>query len=115
MPFLTDQVDELFAGWDRPDTPGCALAIIQHGEIVYKRCYGMADLERNVPLSLTSVFDLGSTGKQFTAMVIAILAEQGVLSLHDSIDRFVPEIPAYGKLIAIRHLIHHTSGLRDYQ
>jgi len=114
MTFLTDKVDGLFAEWDKPDSPGCALAIIKGGEMVYKRGYGMADLERNVPISPASVFDLGSTGKQFTAMLIVILAEQGFLSLDDNVHQYIPEMPAYEQPITLRHLIHHTSGLRDY-
>jgi CubicO group peptidase (beta-lactamase class C family) len=114
MSDLADKVDALFAKWDSPDSPGCALATIQDGEILYKRAYGMADLERNIPLSPASVFDLGSTGKQFTAMIITILARQGVLSLDDIVQKYVPEMPSYEQPITIRHMLHHTSGLRDY-
>jgi CubicO group peptidase (beta-lactamase class C family) len=114
MTALTDAVDELFAAWNKPDSPGCALAIIQDGAIAYERGYGMADLEREVPISPVSVFDIGSTGKQFTAMLMAILAKQGDLSLDDTIHKYVPEMPSYEQPITIRHLIHHTSGLRDY-
>jgi CubicO group peptidase (beta-lactamase class C family) len=110
----TDQVDELFAAWNKPDSPGCSLAVIKDGEIIYQRGYGMADLERNVPLNPASVFDIGSMGKQFTAMLIALLARQGAFSLDESIRIYVPEMPAYAQTITIRHLIHHTSGLRDY-
>lgn len=114
MTALTDQVDQLFAAWDKPDTPGCVLAVIQNGEIAYSRAYGMADLERNVPLSVASVLDLGSTGKQFTAMLMLLLEQKGLLSLTDSIQKYIPELPDYGKVITIQHLIYHTSGLRDY-
>ena len=114
MALSTDKVDDLFAAWDKPDSPGCALAVIKDGAIIYKRGYGMADLERNVPISTVSVFDIGSTGKQFTAMLIAILAKQGALSLDDSINKYIPEMPTYEQPVTIRHLIHHTSGIRDY-
>ncbi len=114
MSYITDKVDELFVVWNKPDSPGCSLAIIKEGEIIYKRGYGMADLERNIPLSPASVFDIGSMGKQFTAMLIAILARQGALSLDDPIRKYIPEMPAYAQPVTIRHLIHHTSGLRDY-
>jgi CubicO group peptidase (beta-lactamase class C family) len=114
MNSLADRTDRLFAEWDKPDSPGCALAVIQDGEIVYKKGYGMADLERNVPLSPRSVFDLASTSKQFVAMCILLLAEQGKLSLDDDIRRYIPEMPDYGEPITLRHLIHHTSGIRDY-
>jgi CubicO group peptidase (beta-lactamase class C family) len=108
------KVDSLFVEWDRPDLPGCALAVIQDGAIVYKQAYGMADLERNVPLSPASVFDLASTSKQFVAMCILLLAGEGRLTLDDSLRQHIPEMPPYAAGINLRHLIHHTSGIRDY-
>ena len=111
---IAEQVDALFAEWDKPDSPGCALAVIQNGKIVYKRGYGMADLERNVPISPEFLFDLGSVGKQFTATIIAILENQSLLSFDDCLRKYVPEMPGYADEITIRQLIHHTSGLRDY-
>jgi len=114
MTALTDRVDGLFAEWDRPDSPGCALGIVQDGRLVYKRGYGMANLEHAIPISSRTVFRIGSTSKQFTAACIALLAEQGKLSLDDDIRKYLPEMPEYERPITIRHLIHHTSGLRDY-
>jgi CubicO group peptidase (beta-lactamase class C family) len=111
---LTDQVDQLFAKWDTTETPGCVLAVIRDGEIAYSRAYGMADLERDVLLSAESVLDLGSTGKQFTAMLTLLLEEQGLLALSDPIQKYIPELPAYSAEITIAHLIYHTSGVRDY-
>jgi CubicO group peptidase (beta-lactamase class C family) len=108
------KVDQLFAEWDRPGSPGCALGIIRDGQIIYKRGYGMANLEHDVPITSRTVFRIASTSKQFTAMCIALLAEQGELSLDDDIRKYLPEMPAYGHTITIRHLIHHTSGLYDY-
>jgi CubicO group peptidase (beta-lactamase class C family) len=110
----TQRVDQLFAEWDRPDSPGCVLAVVREGEIVYKRAYGMADLERSVPLSPASVFDLASTTKQFVAMCTLLLAQAGKLALDDDLRCYLPEMPGYGEPITIRHLIHHTSGIRDY-
>jgi CubicO group peptidase (beta-lactamase class C family) len=111
---LTDQVDKLFAAWDKPDSPGCALGIIKDGEFIYRRGYGMANLEHNIPISSQSIFRIGSTSKQFTAMCIALLEEQGQISVDDSIRKYLPEMPGYANDIKIRHLIHHTSGIRDY-
>lgn len=111
---LTDRVDKLFAKWDKKDSPGCALAVIKDGKIIYKRGYGMADLERDVPLSSKSVFDIASTSKQFVALSILLLEEEGKLSLDDDIRKYFPTLPDYGNKITIRHLIHHTSGIRDY-
>lgn len=107
-------VDEICARWDKPTSPGMVLAVIRDGAIVYQRGYGMANLELDVPLSLDSVFCVGSTSKQFTAASIAILARQGKISLDDDVRKLIPELPDYGKPITIRHLMHHTSGLRDY-
>ena len=110
----SDKVDKLFAEWDKPDSPGYALAVIQDGKILYTRGYGSANLELGVPLSPQSVFYIASTSKQFTAACVALLAKQGKLSLEDDIRKYVPEIPDYGTPITIRNLLHHTSGLRDY-
>jgi hypothetical protein len=90
------------------------LGIIKDGRFVYKRGYGMANLEHDIPISPKSVFRIASTSKQFTAMSVALLAERGTISLDDDIRGYLPEIPAYERSITIRHLIHHTSGLRDY-
>ena len=109
-----DEVDRLFSQWDRRDTPGCALAIIKDGKIVYKRGYGSANLEYAMPITPQSVFYVGSVSKQFVAMSIALLAKQEKISLDDNIRRHVPELPDYGTPITVLNLIHHTSGLRDY-
>lgn len=109
-----EKVDALFSRWDKSDSPGCALAIIQDGKIIYKKGYGMANLELDVPISPSSVFYIGSTSKQFVAMCIALLAREGKLSLDDDIRKYIPEMPDYGSPITIRHLLHHTSGIRDY-
>lgn len=110
----TEQVDKIFAGWDKKDSPGCALAIIKDGRIIYKRGYGMAHLEQNSPITSTTIFDTGSVSKQFTAMSVLLLAEQGKISLDDDIRKYLPEMPQYESVITIRHLVNHTSGLRDY-
>src|SRR5215831_16632834 len=110
---VTARVDALFAKLNRPDSPGCALAVIKDGRVIYERGYGMANLEYNIPISPTSVFYAGSVSKQFAAMSIALLARQGKLNLDDNIHKYLPELPDYKPPITIRHLIHHTSGLRD--
>lgn len=108
------RVDSLFARWDKPDSPGCALAVIEGGQIVYKRGYGAANLELDAPVTTSSVFNVGSISKQFTAMSILMLAQQGRVSLDDDVRKYVPEVPDFGVPITLRHLIHHTSGLRDF-
>jgi CubicO group peptidase (beta-lactamase class C family) len=107
-------VDRVFAAWDRRDSPGCAAAIYRDDRIVYEHGYGMADLEHNVPITPATVFYAGSVSKQFTAFAAAIAIQQGRLRLDDPVRKFLPELPAYADAITIRHLLHHTSGLRDF-
>ncbi len=111
---LAARVDAIFASVDRADSPGCAVAVMRWGDILYTRGYGLADLEHDVRITPRTVFYLASVSKQFTAMSIVLLAEQGKLSLDDDVRKYVPEVPHFGAPITIRHLLHHTSGLRDY-
>jgi CubicO group peptidase (beta-lactamase class C family)/acetylornithine deacetylase/succinyl-diaminopimelate desuccinylase-like protein len=108
------RVDEIFSRFTASPSPGCALAIAQNGRIAYERGYGRASLELDVPITPKTVFDIGSTSKQFTAFSLLLLERDGKLSLDDDIRRFLPEVPDYGQRITIRHLLTHTSGLRDY-
>jgi CubicO group peptidase (beta-lactamase class C family) len=110
----TEKVDKLFSKWDSTVSPGAALAIIKDGKIIYERGYGMADLEHNISITPHSVFRIGSTSKQFTAACIAMLVLQRKISLDDDIRQYIPEMPQYERPITIRHLIYHTSGIRDY-
>ncbi len=108
------QIEALFAPWDKKDSPGCVLAVIRDGSIVYQRGFGMADLERGVANSPDSVMDIGSTSKQFTAASVLLLARWKKLDLDAPVRRYLPEIPDYGRSLTVRHLLHHTSGIRDY-
>jgi CubicO group peptidase (beta-lactamase class C family) len=109
----TSEIDKIF-NWATPATPGCAVAASQHGKVVVNRAYGLADLERDVPLSHGSIFDAGSLRKQFVAAAVLLLVEQGHLSLSDDVRKHVPELPDYGHKITVDHLLTHTSGLRDW-
>ncbi|UCC49969.1 MAG: beta-lactamase family protein [Gemmatimonadota bacterium] len=111
---LEARVDSVFAEYDNTRSPGCALGVIRDGKFVLKRGYGMANLEHGIPNSPTTVFRIGSTSKQFTAAALVLLAADGKLSLDDDIRRFLPEMRDYGTPVTIRHLLHHTSGVRDY-
>jgi CubicO group peptidase (beta-lactamase class C family) len=118
-PFLsadatTDKVDKLFAAWDKTTTPGVALAVIKDGRIVYERGYGMAKLEDGIVNTPDKVFDIGSVSKQFTATCVAMLIREGKVGLEDDIRKYLPELPVYEKPVTVNHLLHHTSGLRDY-
>ena len=108
------QVDALFKEWDRKDSPGCAAAIYRGGRIVHERGYGMADLEHAAPITPDTVFYAGSVSKQFTAFAAALAIQQGRLGLDDPIRKHLPELPPYADGITVRHLVHHTSGLRDF-
>jgi CubicO group peptidase (beta-lactamase class C family) len=111
---LAGQVDAVMAEWSKPDSPGCAVGIVEGGALALAKGYGQADLEHGAAIGPGTVFDIGSMSKQFTAAVIALLAREGKLALDDDVRRFVPELPSYESPITIRHLLHHTSGLRDY-
>ncbi|MFT5311958.1 MAG: CubicO group peptidase (beta-lactamase class C family) [Paraglaciecola sp.] len=110
----TAAVDKIFSEWDKANTPGCGLGIIKDGEFIYSRGYGMANLEYDIPNNSQSVFRIGSTSKQFTAASIVLLIEKGKLSFDDTLDVFFPGFPDYAKQITVRHLLNHTSGMRDY-
>ena len=111
---LTDKTDELFKEWDKTDSPGAVLGIFKDGRIVYARGYGIANLEYALPWSPQNPSRIGSISKQFIAMCIAILAEQGKLSLDDGIQKYFPDWTAYDEPITLKHLLHHTSGVREY-
>jgi CubicO group peptidase (beta-lactamase class C family) len=109
------KVDQIFAAYDKAGSPGCALGVIQDGNFIYRKGYGMASLELGVPLSPQSVFYMGSVSKQFTAASVVLAAEQGHLSLDDDVRKYIPELPNYGHTITLRQMLHHTSGLRDFE
>ncbi|RIA09932.1 CubicO group peptidase (beta-lactamase class C family) [Flavobacteriaceae bacterium MAR_2010_72] len=108
-----DQVDELFTVWDTSNTPGAAVAIVKDGAVIYKKGYGIANLEYDIPITPSSIFHIASVSKQFTVFSILLLEKQGKLSLDDDIRKYIPEVPDFGKTITLRHLASHTSGLRD--
>ncbi len=107
------RVDSVFSFVER-DAPGCALGVIQDGKLAYGRGYGLANLDWGIPITTATVFDIGSVSKQFTAAAVALLDVDGVLSLDDEVRTWVPELPDYGHSLTLRHLLNHTSGIRDY-
>ena len=106
-------VNRVFAPWTATDGPGCAVAVARDGRVVHQNGYGMANLETGTPITPASVFHLASVSKQFTAAAVLLLTREGKLSLDDDIRKHLPELPDYKHRITIRHLLHHTSGLRD--
>ena len=108
------KVDQLFEEWNRPHSPGAAIAVTRNGEIIYTHGYGMANLEYDIPITTSTIFDIASVSKQFAAFAIVTLSHQGKLSIDDDIRTHLPDVPDFGNIITIRHLLHHTSGLRDW-
>ncbi|MEZ4570053.1 MAG: serine hydrolase domain-containing protein [Thermomicrobiales bacterium] len=107
------KIDEIFSRWQSDESPGCAIGVYRDGEMAYARGYGMANLEHGIPITPDSIFHVASISKQFTAHCLALLEEDGKLSLDNDIRDYFPEIPDYGQKITVRQLMHHTSGLRD--
>jgi len=111
---LESKVDALFDVYIGQDKPGIVLAIIKDGSVVYKKGYGMANLEHDIQITPSTVFDIASVSKQFTGFAIAKLSFEEIISLDDDIRKHLPEVPDFGDKITVRHLVHHTSGLRDW-
>jgi CubicO group peptidase (beta-lactamase class C family) len=112
-PAVERAVDQLFAQWAEPNSPGAVISVVQNGKIIYSQGYGAANLEYGVPNTPATVFHLASVSKQFTAFAIYLLAQDGKLSLDDDVRKYVPKLHDFGKVITIRQLLHHTSGVRD--
>jgi CubicO group peptidase (beta-lactamase class C family) len=106
------KVDCIFDHYAKPGSPGCALAVIKDGRVAYQQGYGLANLEHSVPVLPSTVFNVGSMAKQFTAFAIALLEAEGKLSLDDDLHKHLPEMHDFGHRITLRHLMHHTSGMR---
>lgn len=108
------KIDQLLMDY-QGDVPGASLIVIKDGKIMLKKAYGLADLEEKAPVESRSAFRLASVTKQFTAMCIMILQERGKLKYSDNLCEIFPDFPEYGKEITIERLLHHTSGLIDYE
>jgi CubicO group peptidase (beta-lactamase class C family) len=107
------RVDRLFAQWNVPASPGCSVAISRKGSVLYAHGYGMASVELNVPITPATVMGAASISKQFTAMSVLLLAQRGTLSLDDDVSKYIPEWADRADHVTIRHLLTHTSGLRE--
>jgi CubicO group peptidase (beta-lactamase class C family) len=113
---LATRIDPIFSAFVKQGamSPGCAVGVYRAGEVVFSRGYGYADLEHDAPLTDTTPVYTASLSKQFTAAAVLLLAADGKVSLDDDVRKYVPELPDFGKKITLEHLLHHTSGLRDY-
>ena len=114
QPNLSAIADTVFARWNSTHTPGCAVGVAREGKVLLTRGYGMADLETGTPITAQTIFESGSVAKQFTATAIMLLALDGKLTLDDPARKHLPELPEYDRPITIRHLLTHTSGLREW-
>ncbi|NCU03730.1 MAG: serine hydrolase [Chitinophagaceae bacterium] len=110
---LTAGFDSIFLKEFKASEPGATAIVVRKGEVIYKKAVGMADMELNVPLQTDMIFRIGSISKQFTAVAILQLAEQGKLSLQDDIKKYIPDLP-YKETITIEQLLNHTSGIKSY-
>ena len=107
------QIDNLFKRWNEPNHPGGSVGVMKDGQLIFSKAYGLASLEYLVPNTTGTIYNTASVSKQFTAMGIVRLEEMGLLSVDDDIRKHVPELPDFGEIITIRHMLHHTSGLRS--
>ncbi len=110
---LEQSINQIFKDFDHPQKPGAAVAVVQNGKIVFKKGYGSANLEYDIPVSPKTIFHVASVSKQFTVFALLMLAEEGKLSLDDPIQKHIQEVPDFGQEITLRHLATHTSGMRD--
>jgi len=108
------RVDSLFVQWSQENSPGIAVLVMKDGKVIYKKGFGLANMETETPITPETIFDLASIGKQFTAMCIMMLTERGKLAYDDPLSKFFPEFPAYAEKITIRHLLNHTAGFTEY-
>lgn len=111
---LNQKADSLFAAYNSQNTPGCAVAVVREGKVLFEKCYGMANLEHDISITPATVFDMASISKQFTGLAISMLEQEGKINVNDDIRKYLPEMPDFGKKITISHLLHHTSGIRDW-
>ena len=107
------QVDSIFAEFGA-ETPGAAVAVVRDGRVVLRAGYGMANLDHDIPVGPETVFDIASVSKQFGGMAVAMLVESGAIDLDAEVRTYLPELPDFGHSLTVRHLVHHTSGIRDW-
>ncbi|MEO5999899.1 MAG: serine hydrolase domain-containing protein [Chitinophagaceae bacterium] len=110
---IIKKIDSLFIKWNNPSSPGCTIGIIRNDSLIYAKGYGMANLEYAIPNSPETIFHMASVSKQFTAYAIVLLNRKGKLQLDDDIHKYLKWFPDLKEKITIRHLLNHTSGIRD--
>ncbi len=113
-PSQDQQVDTIFSQYAKPGSPGCSVSVARDGKLLFAKGYGYADLEHNVAITPDTLFYVASVSKQFTGISIGILIQRGVVRLDDDVRKWVPEVPDFGSTVTVSHLVHHTSGVRDF-
>jgi CubicO group peptidase (beta-lactamase class C family) len=108
------KIDQLLNSKFKTNTTGAAVLITQKGKIIYRKAFGLANLELEVLMKPENVFEIGSMTKQFTAVSILMLVEQGKISLQDEITKFIADYPTHDQKITVHHLLNHTSGIKSY-
>ncbi len=111
---IQNQITNIFTSYAKSNSPGFAVGIIYDDNIVFSQGFGQATLEHFSPINSETVFDVGSMAKQFVGMAIALLEENGQLSVGDNIRKYIPEFPDYAQEITLANLLYHTSGIRNY-
>nr|WP_321230753.1 serine hydrolase [uncultured Psychroserpens sp.] len=111
---LEQQIDTYISEQYKSDAPGVSVLVAKDGKTIYQKGFGDANLELDISVAPKHVFEIGSITKQFTAVAILMLEEQGKLSVNDPITKFIPDYPTQGKTITIHHLLNHTSGIKSY-
>lgn len=106
------RIDSMFASYNA-QTPGAAVAIVKDGRVIFKKGYGMANLEHSIPITPQTVFNIASVSKQFTAFAAYLLESEGKINFDDEVRKYIPELPVYAWPVKIKHILAHTSGLRD--
>ncbi|MCX6575085.1 MAG: serine hydrolase [Candidatus Aminicenantes bacterium] len=110
----SEQMDKLFDFWNRLDQPGFAVVVVKDGQVAYQKVFGLACQEHGVAITPKTVFNIATAAQPFVGMAVAMLEKQGKLSLEDDIRKYIPEVPDFGSPVKLRHLLHQTSGLRDW-
>ena len=112
---LSNAVEDIFSNINLDVEPACAIGVIENNKYIFQSGFGLSNLEHDIEITSDSVFRIGSISKQFTVMAIALLEERGLLSLDDPVNKYIPDLIEYDHNVTIRHLIHHFSGLGDYE
>jgi CubicO group peptidase (beta-lactamase class C family) len=108
---LTNKIDSLLGSQIMNGTPGGVICVVKNGKVLYKKIFGLANLDYRIPVTDSTVFNLASVSKQFTGFMILLLEKEGKLSLDDTIQKYIPQLKSYGHPLTLRELLHHTSGI----